>query len=363
MGTFSSARIRAARLAGSGLLKPFSTPEEAARVLFGVQAQIHSAGAISLFNRTKGMTLAGIERKLFDRRSLIKLWGQRGTLHFYETKDWALLSSAYGTRFSWTKRHYIKCGGTAEDYDRTVRLVTAELNKRGTVTRDDVRHLLAGKPHLQSSWGGIFFDLVRSGLACHAKSDGPQGVFASRKHWLGDAKWELRSEDEAQLEIARRYFNAYGPATVQDFAYWRGIQLSRARHYTGKIRHELEEVGTEIGPMLIRAGTRMKAELPGPRLLYRFDPVLLGHKDKSWIVPDEFKKRVIRPAGHMEGIAVEDGTARATWRYDRESKGLRFTLIPFGKQPKTSFNSFRECAGKIAAFMEMPVADFKVSPR
>lgn len=363
MKALSLSHIRSARLADSGLLKPFSTPEKAARALFGVQAQIHSAGAISLFNRTSGMTLAEIESKLFDKRSLIKLWGQRGTLHFYETRDWALLSSAYGARFSWTKRYYIKCGGTAGEYDRTVRLVTKELEKRGTVTRDEVRHLLTGNPHLQSSWGGIFFDLVRSGLACHAKSDGPQGVFASRRHWLGDAKWELIKEEEAQVEIARRYFKAYGPATVQDFAYWRGVPLSRAKHYTGMIKRELQEIDTELGPMLICNGAKMESELPGPRLLYRFDPVLLGHKDKGWIVPVEFRKRVIRPAGHMEGIAVEDGAARATWRYDREGKGLRFTIIPFGKQPKASFSRFRDCAERIAGFMGMSVADFKVSPR
>lgn len=363
MRKLSLEQLRATRLAGSGLLRPFKTPEEAAAALFGIQAQIHSAGAISLFNRTAGLTLVKTENKLFETRTLVKLWGQRGTLHFYKTEDWALLSSAYNKQLSWTKRYYIKCGGKAEEYDETVRLVTAVLEKRGTATRDDVRHLLSKNSHLASSWGGIFFDLARRGIACHGKSNGPQGVFASRTHWLGNKRWRLIPEEAAQLEIARRYFAACGPATAQDFSYWRGITLSRAKQYIKQIAGELEEVRTELGLMFMKKGARIENKLPPPRLLYRFDPVLLGHKDKSWLVPAAFMKRVIRPAGHMEGIAVEDGIACATWRYDRESKGLCFTAIPFGKQAKNSFDTFKPRAKDIAAFMGLPFAEFKVSPR
>ena len=46
------------------------------------------------------------------------------------------------------------------------------------------------------------------------------------------------------------------------------------------------------------------------RLLGRFDPLLLAHRDKDWVVPAKYYNRVWRPAGHIEGVVLESGPGR-----------------------------------------------------
>ena len=45
------------------------------------------------------------------------------------------------------------------------------------------------------------------------------------------------------------------------------------------------------------------------RMLGRFDPILLAHKVKDWIVAPSYYDRVWRPAGHIEATVLEHGRA------------------------------------------------------
>jgi hypothetical protein len=35
--------------------------------------------------------------------------------------------------------------------------------------------------------------------------------------------------DEALAELAQRYFNGHGPATIQDFSWWSGLTIEEAK--------------------------------------------------------------------------------------------------------------------------------------
>ena len=96
------------------------------------------------------------------------------------------------------------------------------------------------------------------------------------------------------------------------------------------------------------------------KLLYRFDPLLLGIKDKSWIVDARHYKRVFRPAGHIEGILIEHGRAAGTWRYDRQNGGLAITVRPFDKLTRRVQAAVEKNAQGVAAFFGLPLADLTV---
>jgi hypothetical protein len=66
----------------SGLVEPFDDAVTAASRLGGIQAQILSAAAVALWNRTPHLTYTQFEKMLFTDRILVKLWGQRGTFFF-----------------------------------------------------------------------------------------------------------------------------------------------------------------------------------------------------------------------------------------------------------------------------------------
>jgi hypothetical protein len=361
------AQVRWFRLRRSGLIDPFATPELAAQSLIGVQAQIHPAAGVALFNRTAGLNHAQYETLLFDERSLVKLWGQRGTLHVYATTDWPLVCAMLAGRQSWWARNAER----TDSLDAYAELVTgaeALLREKGVIGRSDLRAsgLILNEDHL-SPWGGIFTELVRQGYACHAARDG-EGLFAHRATWRPDLVWAPPDPEEANLEVLRRYLRAYGPATLHDFAYWHSGRIETARRWWAALEAELAPVmvdGAELFLLredvddLLAPAEELRRTV---RLLYRFDPLLLAHKDKRWIVPPAHHKQVFRIAGHIEGVVLDAGVAMATWRYERKARGLNITLEPFTKLLQRVRRQIEKQATPIANFFDLPLMEIVEQP-
>ena len=239
----SASQVRYFRLRRSGLAEPFHTPEAAASALVGVQAQILPAAGLALWNRTSGLTYAALDRLLHGQRSLVKLLGQRSTLHLYASDEWPLIHSALQGQYTWWQRLGEETAGGSEKYRAAVVRVAQLLRERGTLGRSELRASgLELGDALFSSWGGIFASLVREGYACHAGQAGNEGRFAHREYWLPDLRWDPPPGDQANVELTRRYLRAYGPACARDLIYWRGARAADARRWLAALGDEVTEV-------------------------------------------------------------------------------------------------------------------------
>jgi hypothetical protein len=372
MPKITQTQIQWFRLRHSGLLAPFDSPEQAAGSLAGIQAQILPAAALALWNRTSGLAFDRFNQLLFDQRTLVKLWGQRGTLHVYASADWPLICGMLSGQRTWWERTGIAAQGSTPAYRALLARVEKLLRQRGTLSRTELRASgLKIDETFFSAWGGIFAALVQRGYACHAGHDSGQGLFAHRAFWLPDLEWNPPSYDEANLELARRYFRAYGPATVQDYAYWRLAPAANVRRWFDALKTELVELDNGAGRALWLLRDDLDALCVRPparsewpvKLLYRFDPLLLGIKDKTWLVDAQHYKCVFRPAGHIEGTLLAQGRLQGTWRYDRKDSGLVITFDAFAPLPRRVHLAVAQEALKVAAFFGLPLADLVVKQK
>lgn len=363
------------RIRRSGLVQPFFSPEETAAELAGVQAQIQPAAGLAIRNRFPGFTDRAFGTALEDTRTLVKLWGQRGTLHVYASADWPLLHGALDLRPTWWVRR-LESGTAASDrFEVTLARVAEELAARGTLSRRDLRSPhLAIDEDLLSSWGGIFAELVRRGVACHAGRDSADGLFAHRDHWLPNLAWDVPDVEAANIEIARRYLRANGPATAHDLAYWRGGTVAQAQRWVNALHGELAGV-TVDGPPPVWRGTQfvlandleaLRAEPPAPeewpvRLLYRFDPLLLAHKAKSWLIDEERYKAVWRPAGHIEGTVFAEGRILGTWNYRRRSRELDVSVAAFRPLTAPIRRTIKHAAADAAGYFDLEPGSLSIT--
>lgn len=361
-------QVRRFRLIRSGLLQPFAAPEAAAGALVGIQAQILPAAGVALWNRTRGLTHERFEQLVYNERTLVKLWGQRGTLHLYPKEDWPLVCAMISGAKSWWGRTAEK-EDRYDDYDLLVERVAAELRRRSaegqTMGRSDLRagDFGLGDDHL-SPWGGVFADLVRRGYACHAGREA-EGRFVARESWLPDLAWEPPDYDTANLTVLRRYIRSYGPTTCEDFRYWRLAYAEPARRWWRMVESELTPVSVDGMTQYVFADDleTLIAPLDGVawplHMLYRFDPLLLGHRDKSWIVPTAHYNRVWRPAGHIEGVVLLRGEGAATWRYERKGAAMHILVQPFRKLPKRTVQGVERTAAQIVDFFGTKQGDVR----
>ncbi|HLB63099.1 MAG TPA: crosslink repair DNA glycosylase YcaQ family protein [Actinomycetota bacterium] len=132
--------------------------------------------------------------------------------------------------------------------------------------------------------------------------------YALWRHWLPSVDpWQLEP-DPACAELARLYFTAHGPATVQDFRWWSGLSAAQASH---AIRSGEIEEGTD-GHLF--AGERRRPPAPlVVRLLPIFDTALLTHADRSRIVDDDRLPFVYDRGGNATSVIVVDGRAAGVW--------------------------------------------------
>ena len=371
-------QIRWFRQRRSGLAEPFETPEAAAAALGGVQAQILSAAMLALWNRSAAgaTTSEALAARLFEARSLIRLWGQRHTLHLYASVDWPLIHATFADRRTWWEREAEKNSELDVTlYRRGVARVAVLLKKRGSLSRKELRESGIQLPEaLLSPWGGVFAELVRQGVACLARWEGGEARYAHRDHWFPGQVWKPRVASEAGPELARRYFRCYGPGSLGDLAYWLGRTVTATKGWVDSFREELVPVesGSVAKKLLIHAedASELMATPPEPadwpvRMLGRFDPFLLAHRDKDWVVPPAYYNRVWRPAGHIEGIVLDQGRAVATWRYERAGTArLNIRVFPFrARLPVRVGKAIRRQARAVAAFFGLKLGAVIVEPR
>jgi len=258
---------------------------------------------------------------------LTKTWLYRGTLHgvAYEDLPRLLALSAGESKdgyFSWLANAY-GAETIREIADEIMRLM-----EDGVCSRTEFRRIFAGsyEPKLVSdifsSWGGIFVYLARLGKVAFKD-------MASRDFDLISAE-PSHSFDEVLPGLLHRYFTAYGPATLQDAAWFFGISKDDANKLPnlpleGLRRFELNgrayycgDEGEDIG------------EIPELALLSGFDPLIVSYtSDDRLVLPKEYKGRVILKSGICLPTVAVGGQVAGIWNIKKNEPVIEF----FADQP------------------------------
>ncbi len=165
--------------------------------------------------------------------------------------------------------------------------------------------------------------------------------------WLNRGTLHLvRSEDypllQALAELARRYLVGHQPASDRDLAKWAGLPLRDARAGLKAIGAELEEGEDD----LIRLARRPPAaDIPPPRLLGAFDPVLLGWTTREPIL-GRHQPRVVT-GGLFRPFAIAAGRAVAGWKWARDE----VTMEPYERLPARQAAALEADAADVARFL------------
>ena len=73
-------------------------PAQIASDLAGIHAQVMSAAETALMIRSTTITRQAVAAALWEKQTLLKLWGMRGTLHLFPTAEMGLWAGALRSR-------------------------------------------------------------------------------------------------------------------------------------------------------------------------------------------------------------------------------------------------------------------------
>ena len=324
----------------------------------GLHAQVMSSAELTLWARVDGLAPEAVADALWERRTLVKTWAMRGTLHLLPAREYPLWQAGLSTYEHYRKGAWLKAFGvTLEQLDELAAEVAAALRDE-PLTREELAAEVAratGSPEVEEkmleSWGAYLKPAAFQGKLCFAPSDGRRVRFTHPASWLGEA---AAVEPGAALEeITRRYLSANGPATREDLGRWWGVSPAKARRMIDALGDEVAPVDVEgVSAYMLAADARDPAPAGAVRLLPAFDQWVVGaSRGVPGAIPDGAKERIYRQAGWLSPVLLVDGRMAGVWRHERKGRRLVVEVEPFERLPAASRTACEAEAERLAGFL------------
>ncbi len=316
------------------------SPVRAIERLAGLQAQLPSSPYLALWARLDGFERGSLERAL-RRRHVVKALLMRATMHLVSARDLPYLDAAVRET-----RTLVRTRATERPRDEVVERVVAMARERPR-TRTELMDALGFHSRTQDTDELRTYSWV---VALGRLEQTPESAFYG---FRGSPLYEPADHEhppraEAAAHAIRRYLAAFGPATRADVSQWSGVPI---RDLTPgfealRLRTLRDERGREL--LDLSRAPLAPADAPAPpRLLPRWDELLLAHKDRTRVLPDEHRRTVIHVNGDVQQTFLVDGLVAGLWRLD----GGKVALEPFAPLPRSTRRELEEEGARLQAWL------------
>jgi hypothetical protein len=332
-------RISAQGLSGEPLREVAAVPG----LLLAVQGQDPRGARLAVRARTAGLSAADVDRAFSEQRSILITWLNRGTLHLIRREDYPLLQALTTPPLHTSNARRLRQEGVSEvAAERGVKTIVGALAEEGSLSGSELGERLdrAGVRTAGQAFIHLMFLTALRGLVVRGPMQGKQHAYALVEEWLGPQ--EMPERDVALAELARRYLAGHGPADERDLARWAGLPLRDARAGLAAIASELVQHDDNLVDL---AGRQRSTELPPPRLLGAFEPLLLGWVSREEIVGPH--KLLVTNNGIFRPFALVGGRAVATWGY----AGGKVTIKHLGEVTKRAGAALEREAQMVEDFL------------
>ncbi|TDT18392.1 winged helix DNA-binding protein [Ilumatobacter fluminis] len=267
----------------------------------GVQDSMPRAAVLSLHAR-----LEGVRPDVLDDPRLEQVWGPKFSAYVV----------ASGDRAPFTLGRLPRRGARRE---RALRMA------------DDLRQFLDGRTMTYAEAGramGVDPNALRYGTLT--------GTIVIR--WEGSGRPTVTSveapdvdEEDARHELARRFLHVFGPAKVDDFGQWAGVNATEARTTFDELASEVVPVETPLGDAVVLARdettlAHSTGRPEGVRLLPSGDALyLLWGSQRELFVADETRRPELWTPRVWPGALLVDGEIAGTW----SRRGTKVAVDPW----------------------------------
>jgi winged helix DNA-binding protein len=333
---FTARELNRATLARQLLLERsrLSVPAAVER-LGAMQAQWPPAPYIGLWTRLESFRLeqltAALELKRVTRSTLFRM-----TVHLVSAKDQPAFARLVHDQW---RSDFDAEGLAVEELQARIERLAAD----GLFTYADLNAVL---PELEPRG----FRVRCLTPLVHVPPSGTWGKVRIRlttaDRWLGAPK---PSAEEAAERLIRSYLRAFGPASRADLLQFSGLRVAALDPTLDRLRPSLTRREAEDGRELLDLprAPRPDPKVPAPvRFLPPFDAILLSHRDRTRVLPEEYRSRVIR-GGDVRPTFLVDGLVAGEW----QREGERVKVEPYAPLPASVRREVDGEARRLAAFL------------
>ena len=260
--------------------------------------------------------------QLLEERAAIGMRALRGSAFLLPVDLLPIVVPATRARNARAFRGYVDKTLVSDTYEVWAHRVEDVLAGGDALTKAEIKHHLDPGEDDRAA-----LDFVISQMATEARLVGlrrfsswrsAQIAYVCWKDWLPDVDVDAADPDEARGELARLYFEAFGPATIDDLAWWGGLTKAEAR------RAAADGAVPQTGETMF--GTPAEAPAPqGVRLLPTWDALFVTWRDRSRLLPDALLPYVYDSSGNATSAVLLDGEVAGVWSLGSKDDDLAHT--------------------------------------
>lgn len=253
----------------------------------------------------------------FDSGRIIRMHMMRGTWQLVSAEDyWWMLSLCAPKSIAVTKGWMRSNKITIPDEElMSIRDIFAQTAAdKGSVTKEELVQALAER--------GINLDAHR--LSYHIRMAELTGTLCSGDLLRMKATYTLTADkvkqtgkidrDEALMRFARKYFQSRQPATLEDFVWWSGLNISDCRRGIAMLGNAIHAVKWKGREFYLMDDCRTRAFRKGKYLLIPpYDEYLIGYKSRDIVLPPEHRHRAHNNSGIFQPVIAHDGIICGNW--------------------------------------------------
>jgi hypothetical protein len=332
------------------------------RAVGGLQAQLLSAAELALSARVAGVTRETLKDELWVKKTLVRAWTVRGTIHVIPADDLPLWTAALGTRRYWESKEWLERQGlTAKEAAAITATVIDTLGVRGS-TRAEIADAVVARlgtkfrPKIASMWGELLSPASYLGKLCFGPSVGANVTFVRADRWIG--KWPQVDPDVAWRELVRRFLRAYGPAPLEALVRWFRIEPANALSLLRSLEGDATTVTIEGREAWMLAEDRSvpRRRASGVRLLAQYDCYVIGSHPRETVISEAAQKRIRSyKRGQWEGavgvpVLLVDGVVSGVWERRERGGRVEITVHPATHLTPAQRNGVRAEGDRIGRF-------------
>jgi hypothetical protein len=131
------------------------------------------------------------------------------------------------------------------------------------------------------------------------------------------------SREESLALLARKYFRSHGPATLEDFVWWSGLNAGECRQGIASLGDELRPERWKGRDFYIHSETRTRGVRSGTVLLLpAYDEYLIGYKSRDVVLHPDQAHHAHNNFGIFKFVVAWDGEIVGNWKPSSKDGGV-----------------------------------------
>ena len=331
----------------------FKTVKDIVDWIGAMQAQDYNMAKWAVGIRLPGSTEKMIEDAV-NSGEILRTHLLRPTWHFVSADDinWMLDLTAPRLKLS-LKTRWKAMELTEKVFTKSNKVLEKALSDGKHLTREELRIKLEETkiPTRDQRIVHILFRAELEGLICSGSVKDKKQTYALLRERA--PKLKIVNREEALANLAGKYFSSHGPATLQDFVWWSGLQVKDAKQALEMIKSKFisEIIDKQVywfASSFSFPGTNKKSI----KLLPAYDEFIISYRDRSAVIPHEKQKKAISNNGIFWPTILINGQVAGTWKRTIKKENVIIETKFFKSPDEVTKRSLKLAAEKYGDFLK-----------